>query len=1148
MASPPDGIPLDETVAHGGLEGASSRDASPSFLPGDLLADRYRIESFLARGGMGEVYRAQDLELGVPVALKTIRPEIAADPAALRSFKQEVLTARSVTHSNVCRIYDLGRHRDDARDVSFLTMEFLPGETLSARLRAGGRLSGAEALPIVQQLAEGLDAAHRAGIVHRDFKSSNVILAPGKSAARVVITDFGLAMATGWTGDSTGGTLSFLSGDDTATIDSLAPEAPQICGTPAYMAPEQVRGERLGPAADLYALGVTLFELRTGQLPFLASTVLETARLRLTTPPPRPSTIAELEPAWDDAIVKLLALDPAERFASAGEAVRALLGHVAVVDDAKTSASQPKHSLPAEHDAFVGRRSVLASLAEALEPAAALVTLLGVGGTGKTRLARRYGWESLERWAGGVWFCDLIDARDGNGIASAVAAALSVSLAGGDPVVQLGHAIAGRGRALIILDNFEQVVAEAEATVRHWRARSLETSFLVTTRERLQLEGENVVEVEPLDPETEAVELFQERARAHRPGFEVTTENRATVIEIVRLLDGLPLAIELAASRVRMLSLDQLRERLGDRFAVLAGSKRGRHGTLRGTLDWSWSLLTPWEQSAVAQASIFQGGFTLDAAEALIDLSAFEDAPMVLDVIQSLVDKSWLRARVVHQAPRFTMYATVQDYAAEKASADGGDATAHRHGEYFATMGTEKAIEALDRHGGAARRAALHLELDNLIAACRASIARGSEEIAAATYLAAALVLELRGPAGVSIALGEQVLPLVNDLATRGRVLTALAWSERLTGRMREARAHCESALTLAREMGDRPAEARRLRQLGTLHLDQGRTEEARSCFDAALDIHQEAGIRGFEGILRINLGTLDRRCGRFEEARAHGEVALALARKEGHQRLEGTALGSLGMVLRDLGRFEESRSHYEAALTLNRSLGDREAEGIVLGNLGGLQFEVGLIDEARASMEAALAIHREVGSRRAEGHTIGSLGAIHTSQGHVDGALACLEAALTIHREVGARQHVGGVHGYLANLYHEHDRFEEARPHYEAAIAIYREVGDRRFEGAMLGRLGYLHLDQGNLEDARSCINAGLEVLRAIGDQLELAAILCRRGNLEIAEGNLDAARSSLEEAAQISQAFGEGRAQLKLDLEALREALASAVESRDR
>ncbi len=1151
MTSSQDHDPSDETDETVGSHSAPPpADSSASFHPGDLLADRYRIESFLARGGMGEVYRALDVELGVAVALKTIRPEIAADPAALRSFKQEVLTARSVTHSNVCRIYDLWRHHDDARDVSFLTMEFLPGETLSSRLRSGGKLNGAEALPIVRQLADGLDAAHRAGIVHRDFKSANVILAPGKGAERIVITDFGLAMAAEWTGDdvAVGGAVAILSGDTDATVDSLDPRGAQICGTPAYMAPEQVRGERVGPAADLYALGVTLFEMRTGQLPFRGRSPLETAQLRLTTPPPRPSSIAELEPEWEVAILRLLSLDPAERFASAGEAAQSLVANVNRADGAPAAlvspSSRPRHSLPAEHDAFVGRRDVLSSLSALLEPAPALVTLLGIGGTGKTRLARRYGWESLERWPGGVWFCDLADARDGNGIASAVAAALGVSLTRGDPVDQLGHAIAGRGRALLILDNFEQITAEAEATLGRWRARARETSFLVTTRERLQLGGESVVEVEPLDPETEAVELFRERARAQRPGFEVTDENRAAVIEIVRLLDGLPLAIELAASRVRLLSLEQLRERLGDRFAVLASSKRGRHGTLRAALDWSWSLLTAWEQSAVAQASVFQGGFTLEAAEAVIDLSGFEDAPMVLDVIQSLVDKSWLRARVVLQAPRFSMYTTVQEYAAEKETAELRSAVT-AHGAYFATKGAEKAITALSRRGGVARRAALRVELDNLIAACRAALAAGNEQVAGLTYVAAAHVLALQGPAGASVELGLNVLGVSRDPTLRARVLSALSFAERAAGKMRAAQLHCEDAVAIYRAAGARSSEGDAILSLGTLCFDQARMDEARSHMEAALTISREGRIRNLEcGSLQL-LGLFQRRLGQSEQARSNLEASLAIAREKGYWRFEAAALGNLGMILRDLGRFEESRSAYEATIAIHRETGERGGEGITLGNLGALQAEQGRTSEATSSMEKALAISREVGERRFEGHVIGSLGTLYVTMGRLDEARVSLEAALAIHRETNSPRGEGDVRRYLASLSFREGRLEEARAHFEASLAIQRTLGDRIFEGVTLGLIGSLLVESGQPAEARRFIDDGIAVLREVGDRLRLATGLCHLCSLELEEGNLDAARTALAEAEEISGALEVGESDLERDVAKLREALRKKTEA---
>jgi predicted ATPase len=296
-----------------------------------------------------------------------------------------------------------------------------------------------------------------------------------------------------------------------------------------------------------------------------------------------------------------------------------------------------------------------------------------------------------------------------------VALALDVPLSKGDPAVQLGHAISTRGRCLVILDNFEQIVPHAKASVGRWLDRAADAAFLVTSRERLHLAGEEVLPLEPLSVDAEGVELFALRARTQKADFALTPANRATVERIVALLDGLPLAIELAAARIRVLSPAQLVERLSDRFALLAGARTAadRQATLRSAIDWSWNLLVAWEQAALAQCSVFEGGFTLDAAEAVLDLSPWTDAPSIVDAIQMLVDKSLLRTwvpvdqtRHVLDEPYFGMYLTIHEYAAEKLATSGADerrAAQERHGRHFARFGSEEHLLTLT--GTAAARA-----------------------------------------------------------------------------------------------------------------------------------------------------------------------------------------------------------------------------------------------------------------------------------------------------------------------------------------------------------------------------------------------------------------------------------------------------------
>ena len=428
----------------------------------------------------------------------------------------------------------------------------------------------------------------------------------------------------------------------------------------------------------------------------------------------------------------------------------------------------PRH-LPAERDAFVGRGADLQAIARHFDDGARLVTLLGPGGTGKTRLAVRYGHAWLGDWPGGVWFCDLSEASTLDGIHYAVGSALGVRLGAGDAAAQLAEAIAGRGRCLVVLDNFEQVAQHAAATIGRWLDGAPEAAFMVTSRERLNVAGEVVQPVEPLPLDGPAIELFVVRAQAQRPGFVLDDAQRAAVAEVTRLLDGLPLAIELAAARIAVLSPAQLVLRLRDRFALLAGrGGTGRQATLRAAIDWSWQLLSAWEQSAFEQCSVFEGGFTLAAAEAVIDLAPWPEAPPVVDAMQALLDKSLLRRWVPPQAsarqeldePYFGMYLSIHEYATEKRRQRGLEVERTlqlRHGRFFAAFGSDAAIEALATHGGMQRQQALRQELDNLLAACRRAVIRGDGEVAVACYRAAWEVLALQGPFGVAVTLGGEI-------------------------------------------------------------------------------------------------------------------------------------------------------------------------------------------------------------------------------------------------------------------------------------------------------------------------------------------------------------------------------------------------------
>ncbi len=343
-------------------DGASAPPEQPSsiFLSGDLVGGRFRVIQLLATGGMGEVYEVEDQDLGERLALKVIRPELACDEINLERFRRELQLARRVTHRNVCRLFDLVRHRARRREdrlipseLACVTMELLQGETLAERLRRVGRLPPKQVRQIVHQVAEGLAAAHDMGIVHRDLKASNIMLVPdGRGGERAVVMDFGLARL----------------GAVHRETDSLEPmtRTGQLIGTPDYMAPEQVAGGRVTPATDVYALGVLMYEAITGRLPFYGKSAMAIALKRLHEIPETPIQLVDgLDVRWEAVILRCLEADPELRFQNTIDILHAL--DLAPVTAPKPAASADDKGLVARCCRYVLPMAVILACLLAFE-------------------------------------------------------------------------------------------------------------------------------------------------------------------------------------------------------------------------------------------------------------------------------------------------------------------------------------------------------------------------------------------------------------------------------------------------------------------------------------------------------------------------------------------------------------------------------------------------------------------------------------------------------------------------------------------------------------------------------------------------------------------------------------------------------------
>jgi predicted ATPase len=769
-------------------------------------------------------------------------------------------------------------------------------------------------------------------------------------------------------------------------------------------------------------------------------------------------------------------------------------------------------ALPAERDAFVGRAADLAALQQALQQAR-LVTVLGTGGVGKTRLVLRFCHLERQRWPGGCWFCDLSEARSALELAQVVGEALGEAL-GGEPMARLGKALRGRGRALMVLDNFEQLVEHAETAVGGWLEAAPELSLVVTSRQLLRVRGERVLELPPMTPQDGAA-LF--RLRVEASGRELPLDELEVVEELVRRLDGLPLALELAAARARLLSLPQLLQRW----------QGGTHA-LRDTLDWSWALLTPEEQQALAQLSVFAGGFGVEAAEAVLgELS---------EALFGLLDKSW-----VHRVgpERFDLLVSLREYATEKLSEP---ETAHRrHGAWFARR--------VDRG-----TLALAPELANLRVACERALSRGDAEVAEATAQGVWRLTYLTGPHELAAELFERALQLEGlSSAQRGRLHMGAGQARRWQLRMGEARAHLQAALDLARAEGDEPACARVL-----LHLAAANHPQAAALGQEALVLARKHALPQVEAGVEYNAGTLCRGQGDLEAATAHLERAASLYRSLQDPVTASRVLVELADIDSDQGRFAQARERYEEVLRATRAQGDGRGEVMLLFRLLVLEVRSGTAPSMRQAAEQALQRARQASQPLWEAAVLRSLALQQLWEGELSEAGALCEQAALVLDEVDSAEGRLEQLFLQADLAHARGQEELARElarevqalgreidvrfvalslrllgeieqdvgQLAEAAARFRALGDPREEGQTLGALARVQASGGALAEADEGVSRALEMLRRCGAQRALAEVLCVRAELDLRLGRPDAAVTAWTEASALARGLGVGPA----------------------
>lgn len=674
-------------------------------------------------------------------------------------------------------------------------------------------------------------------------------------------------------------------------------------------------------------------------------------------------------------------------------------------------------NLPTPATSFVGRKAEIDALAAMLrEPDVHLVTLVGPGGTGKTRLALHVSMRLLPEYADGVFFVPMAPIREPRLVASVIASALAVREAEDRPIEERLAEYLREKDLLLVLDNFEQIVASAPL-LADLLAVCPRLAILVTSRSVLHLAAEHEYAVPPLsipDPgnlphverltQYDAVALFIQRARAIKPDFTMTSQNAPAVAEICHRLDGLPLAIELAAARIRLFSPESLLKRLTSSLAVLTGGPRDlpvRQQTLRGTIDWSYSLLSADQKRLFTRLAVFVGGWTLEAAEGVCSVEGDLD---VLEEMSALVEQSLVRQDEAEE-PRFSMLETIHEYTYEGLVASGEmDLLRLRHGSWFA----ESLPDAPDQVTNITTMVRVHQffrhEQDNLRAAIQWSLEARDWTRYTALLKPLCTLWFTRGQWAEALSWTESIMPSVPPERTveRAAILFSAGFFLHRLGRYDAAADRLKEAISIQRELGCEEDLTTALYVLGELLVTRRDTRAAREVFEEALNT---AGGRDSSSapIILTHLGILARDEGEYDRARTYTLEGLEAARRTGDEIDIAVVLNSLADLARLEGNYDQAASIYEETASMASTAGYAFTLPGILHNLAYISHHRG--DDARARMQfkEALGLYRDMGDRRGIAECVAGLATLDAGS-NPTWATLLLAAATAAVESIGTR------------------------------------------------------------------------------------------------------------------------------------------------
>ena len=973
-----------------------------SFAPGDLLANRFRIIRFISKGGMGEVYEAKDVELGENVAVKTVLPSIARSPAAIDLFKREIQLARKVTHPNVCRIFDLVYDVRPSGPVAFLTMELLDGVTLSSRIESKGSLSLQESLALARQMAEGLNAAHRAGVVHQDFKPGNVILADGADglSSRAVITDFGLA--------------------HNMRAADLGPG--KTAGTPVYMAPEQIEAGKISAATDVYALGIVLYELVTGRWPYNARTIEELQAKKLSQAPVPPSRyMPDLPVRVDRAILKCLARKPEDRFRSALEVVEAL--------------APPRRRWPL------------------MVTAALVVTAVaGIGGYEW----RRFGTMSAEPTVAVMGFKNISGDSNYDWLSSELSERLTTELGGSHGVQSVPMDEVSNIKTELSVAQNQSLEGEDLSTVR----QALGANFLLLGRYVLASPGTNldmnvllqdsrgakVAEIHEIGSAADYRKLVGDAASQIRERLGKTKLSDTQVTELQNLYP-----VDPSASRLYFQALNRLRS--FDAAAALtllqqASEIDPNNVSIHWGLADAWSQLRHDKEAAqeAQKASTLAEGASLPREYVVLAQARAAEA-----------SKQW-EAAIENYKSLYALFPSHLNYGLSLASVqiDGSKATdalatLNKLAKLPPPMGSDPRIEMTKAKGyGSLNDYASELRAAQL--ALQEAKNRNARLMQARAHLALCWANRNLGhleEAYSSCNEAQNLFSVFGDNVSAAVALNDVATWLSDRGRLAEAKQLYDRVIQVNRAAGARKDLAGACVNVAIVLNRMGKPDEAEDYIKQALDAALPIADKNDEALARILRGEVLAKQGHALEAEGEVQRALTLAREIGNRSTEATALLHLAEYQSetDTGR---AISTYRVVLDLRRKKGDQPAIATCLMYLGNVFMRGGNLSAAQHDYSEALAIDSQLKDKSGVAFDLMALAEVDFERGDLhDAREKSLQAIKQFHDNEDA-DNEEEASSVLVRVLVAHKDIEEAAAHVQRIEQIASTDPETKFDGRL--------------------------------------------------------------------------------------------------